>query len=134
MDIGEVIQRSGLPATTLHLWEKRGLITPCSRVGLRRQYPEDILERLAMIVVGKQVGFTLEQIGDMLAPGGLGADRIPLRARYEALLAQRARLDRAIEGLAHALECQHPSPLDCPGFKEKLRGVLPVTTSDSVAS
>jgi hypothetical protein len=43
--IGEVIARTGLPASTRHLWERRGLIETVKRNGLRGQYATDIFER-----------------------------------------------------------------------------------------
>lgn len=38
IDIGDVTAASGLPASTLHVWERHGLITPISRKSSRRQY------------------------------------------------------------------------------------------------
>lgn len=126
MDIGEVSRRSGLAPTTLHLWEKQGLVESTGRHGLRRQYDEDILERLAIIVVCQEVGFTLKQIRALLEPGALAASRVCLEDKRRELLEQRARIDRAIDGLGHAIECTHATPLECPNFLSKLDGVLPV--------
>ncbi len=49
MDIGEVIQRSGLPASTLRFYEDKKLIEPVGRNGLRRNYDADVLDRLASL-------------------------------------------------------------------------------------
>lgn len=130
MDIGEVMRRSGLPATTLHLWERRGLIEPTSRKGLRRQYAGDILERLALIIACKGVGFSLNETKRLLGPDGVAQDRTALVEKRQELLAQRERIDRALDGLEHAITCDHENILECPRFKEKLRGVLPVHRGD----
>ena len=101
LDIGEVIEATGLPASTLHLWEREGLIETCGRQGLRRQYRPDVIERIAMIVVLKFSGFTLAEIGDLLDPHAFDHDKTLLQSKLDQLRAHRARLDRAIEGIEH---------------------------------
>jgi hypothetical protein len=49
MDITEVAQHSGLPASTLRFYEERGLIASIARRGLRRLFDPSVLERLALI-------------------------------------------------------------------------------------
>ena len=60
MGIGEVIARSGLPASTLRFYEDKRLIQPIGRNGLRRIYDTDVLDRLSLIALGQNAGFTLE--------------------------------------------------------------------------
>jgi DNA-binding transcriptional MerR regulator len=38
LDIGEVRSHTGLPASTLHYYERHGLVRSVERAGLRRQY------------------------------------------------------------------------------------------------
>ena len=52
LDIGEVVKRSGVPASTLRYYEQLGLLQALGRRGLRRQYDEQVLERLALIGLG----------------------------------------------------------------------------------
>ncbi len=52
LDIGEVVKRSGVPASTLRYYEQLGLLHALGRRGLRRQYDEQVLERLALIGLG----------------------------------------------------------------------------------
>ena len=132
LDIGEVIAASGLPASTLHLWEREGLVMPAGRVGLRRQYRPEVLERLATVVVLKHSGFSLAEIRGLLEPAALQGDRSLLRSKLDELKAQRARLDTAIEGIEHGLACTAPSPVHCPGFQRHLDGVLPVGDSEGL--
>jgi len=48
LDIAEVARRSGVPASTLRFYEKKGLIASTGRRGLRRVFDPRVLERLAL--------------------------------------------------------------------------------------
>lgn len=126
IDIGEVIRRSGLPATTLHVWERRSLISPVARHGLRRQYPSDIFDRLATIVVLQDAGFRLDEIFEILQPSAFSSGKRMLEEKAAELRQRRNQLDRAIEGIQHAIDCPSPSPLTCAGFRSHLDEALPV--------
>lgn len=125
IDIGEVIARSGVAASTLHVWERNGLITPTGRSGLRRQYGDDILTRIAMIVTAQRAGFTHDEIRPML-DDGIDREKTELRTKLDELRARRDELDAAITSLEHALDCAYPSPTECPDFLAWLDGVLPI--------
>ena len=62
LDIGEVAKRSGLPVSTLRFYEEKGLIASIGRNGLRRIFDASVLERLALITLGRNAGFSLEEI------------------------------------------------------------------------
>lgn len=126
LDIGEVITRSGVPASTLHVWERHGLLQPVGRDGLRRQYDASALDTIAVIVVAQRSGFTLAEIADLLTPDAFAEGKDRLVEKLDELRHRRTELDRAISGLEHALACPEPSPLDCAEFKEKVSGVLPI--------
>lgn len=126
MDIGEVTAASGLPASTLHVWEKRGLLHPIGRESGRRQYDSSVLARIAIIVTMQRSGFTLEEIRGLLTPDAFAEGKDALAQKLAALTKQRRELDRAIEGIEHAIACSAPSPLECEGFRHHLDGVLPV--------
>ncbi len=126
LDIGDVTAASGLPASTLHVWERRGLLEPAGRVGRRRQYDANVLDRIAIIVTLQGSGFTLGEIVELLAAGAFDDDKQVLHEKLEVLVEQRRILDRAIDGIQHAIACPGPSPLDCDGFRQHLEGALPV--------
>ncbi len=121
MDIAEVAKRSGVPASTLRFYEEKGLIASVGRQGLRRLFASDVLERLALIALGRTAGFSLDEIARMFAPDGL-----PLIDRQ--LLADKAdELDRTIrklsavrDGLRHAAVCPAPTHMECPTFRRLL--------------
>ncbi len=58
LDIGEVARRSGVPASTLRYYEEKGLIASSGRHGLRRLFDAGVLERLALIGLGRAAGRT----------------------------------------------------------------------------
>lgn len=126
LDISEVVSATGLPASTLHVWERRGLIQPAARRANRRRYDPDVLDRIAVIVVLQRSGFRLHEIAGLLAADAFSGGKDALAAKLDQLTARRRSLDQAIEGLEHALRCTSPEPLECPGFRRHLDGVLPV--------
>jgi len=116
MDIGEVAKASGLPASTLRFYEEKGLIKSYGRNGLRRLFSANVVERLALIALGRNAGFSLEEIYEMFTPDGPVINR-------ELLLAKAGELDRKIkemtsmrDGLLHAAVCQAPNHFECPKF------------------
>ena len=135
MEIAEVVKKSGVPASTLRYYEERGLIRSIGRHGIRRVFSEDILQRLALIALGRATGFSLDEIADMF--GGNGRPRI----KSEDLLAKADQLDRQIQrlkamrdGLRHAAHCPAPSHMECPKFLRIVRvagaGRMSPLTSD----
>ena len=121
MDIAEVAKASGLPASTLRFYEEKGLIHSNGRNGLRRIFNDNVVERLALISLGRSAGFTLEEIGKMFTPEGPEINR-------SLLLAKAGELDKKInelvsmrDGLRHAAACKAPSHFECPKFLRLLR-------------
>jgi DNA-binding transcriptional MerR regulator len=122
LDIAEVAQRSGTPASTLRFYEEKGLIASIGRRGLRRLFDDSVLERLALIALGRVAGFSLEEIGSMFAPDGEPRiDRNNLRAKAEELDLTIQRLTAMSEGLRHAADCTAPSHMECPHFRRIVR-------------
>jgi DNA-binding transcriptional MerR regulator len=122
LDIGEVAQRSGVPPSTLRYYEERGLITSSGRRGLRRRFAPGVLERLALIALGRASGFSLDEIGRMFAPDGRPRiDRQLLAAKADELDAKIRELTAMREGLRHAAACKAPSHMECPTFRRLLR-------------
>mgnify|MGYP001964731658 CR=1 FL=1 len=62
MDIAEVAAQAGVPASTLRYYEEKGLITSIGRSGLRRVFDSGVVERLALIALGRAAGFSLDEI------------------------------------------------------------------------
>jgi DNA-binding transcriptional MerR regulator len=122
IDIAEVAQRSGVPAATLRFYEEKGLIASIGRRGLRRLFDASVLERLALIALGRAGGFSLDEIARMFAPDGRPRiDRRMLSAKADELEGTIRRLAAMRDGLRHAAACPAPSHMECPTFRRLLR-------------
>jgi len=122
LDIGEVAQRAGIPASTLRFYEEKGLVTSVGRRGLRRQYDPDVLERLALIALGRSAGFSLGEIARMFAPdGGVRIERQMLNDKAADLDVTIRKLSAMRDGLRHAAACRAPSHMECPTFRRLLK-------------
>jgi DNA-binding transcriptional MerR regulator len=118
MDIAEVARQSGLPASTLRFYEEKGLIASTGRHGLRRLYASGVMERLALIALGRSAGFSLDEIARMFAPDGKPRiDRRMLAGKADELDATIRRLTAMRDGLRHAAACPAPSHMECPKFR-----------------
>ena len=121
LDIAEVARRSGVPASALRYYERRGLIASAGRRGLRRLYDPRVLERLALIALGRSAGFSLDEIGGMFTPDGRPRiDRARLETRAQELDLTIRRLGALRDGLRHAAVCPAPSHMECPTFRRLL--------------
>lgn len=122
LDIAEVAQRSGVPASTLRFYEEKGLIASVGRRGLRRLFDPGVLERLALIALGRAAGFSLDEIALMFAPDGQPRiDRQRLAEKAEELDGTIRKLSAMRDGLRHAAACPAPSHMECPTFRSILR-------------
>lgn len=118
LDIGEVAQRSGVPASALRFYEERGLIASIGRRGQRRVFDEVVLQRLALIALGRAAGFSLDEIALMLGPDGqVRIDRQRLVDKADELERSIRQLTAMREGLLHAAACRAPSHMECPTFQ-----------------
>lgn len=121
MEISEVARRSGLPASTLRHYEQKRLIRSVGRSGLRRVFAPGILDRLALIALGRSAGFSLDEIARMFSEDGrVRIDRALLAQKAGELDATIRRLTALREGLRHAAACPAPSHLECPTFRRLL--------------
>nr|WP_232234595.1 MerR family transcriptional regulator [Actinoplanes sp. N902-109] len=117
MQIGEAAERVGLSIRTIRHYEEAGLIVPSARSeGGFRLYTEPDLDRLRVVKRMKPLGFTLEEMRDLLSildalrAGTPGDDRAALQERLamfhtaaqNRVQALREQLDTA-EGFAQQI-------------------------------
>jgi DNA-binding transcriptional MerR regulator len=122
LDISEVARRSGLPASTLRFYEEKKLIASVGRRGLRRLFDAGVLERLALIALGRAAGFSLDEIAGMFGPDGRPRiDRQRLAAKANELDARIRELRVLRDSLRHGAACPAPSYLECPTFRRLLQ-------------
>jgi DNA-binding transcriptional MerR regulator len=71
MKIGELAQRTGIPASTIRYYEKEGLLPKAQRgVNGYRVYQDNALERLDLIQLGQNLGLSLDAIRTVSALHG----------------------------------------------------------------
>lgn len=122
LDIAEVAGHARLPASTLRYYEEKGLIRSVGRRGLRRLFAPDVLQRLSLIKLGRNAGFTLEEIGGMFSPDGrLRIDRAKLKAKADDVQRTIRELTALRDGLLHAAACPARNHLECSSFQRLLR-------------
>ncbi len=121
LDIGEVAKRSGPPDSTLRFYEEKGLIRSTGRSGLRRLFATQILLQLEFIALGRQAGFSLEEIAAMFsADGQFQIDRKLLLAKADDVNRSIRQLIAVRDGLRHVAKCSAPRHLECPKFQRLL--------------
>ncbi|KQS53933.1 transcriptional regulator [Brevundimonas sp. Leaf363] len=120
--IRHLCREFGATARALRFYEDKGLLTP-ARKGQTRVYDSRDRARLKLILRGRRIGFTLQEIQDMLdlydsKDGNVHQMAVALRrhrAQIEALKQQREDLDGAIE-MAEAA---------CQAMEERLGATRP---------
>lgn len=87
---GQVAEAVGVNVETLRYYERRGIIAePDRSLGGHRLYPEQTVTTLRVIKAAQNLGFTLDEVADLLEAGrhrhGVGSG---LQSRTEAKLAE----------------------------------------------
>ncbi|MDC6120043.1 MerR family transcriptional regulator [Serratia rubidaea] len=128
LDIGRVAKLSGVAPSTLRFYEKKGLITPIGRNGLRRQYRQDVLYTLQLIALGQAAGFTLEEMRAMFdAQGKVTIEREKMLERARAIDKAILRLQLLSRGLKHVANCTQPDHSQCHEFQKTVARGLSLT-------
>ncbi|GAA3601489.1 helix-turn-helix domain-containing protein [Nonomuraea rosea] len=118
VDIGEVSRRTGLAASALRFYERKGLIAAEGRNGLRRAYRPETLDRLALIACARDAGFSLSEIAEFLRARPSDARlRERMAVKEREVDARVAQLTRLRDSLRHAAVCEHDPLVECPEFK-----------------
>ncbi len=107
--IRDLTREFDVTARTLRFYEEKSLLAP-ERAGQERLYSRRDRARLKYVLMGKCVGFSLEEIRDMLDLYDLGDGQVTqLRVAHERFIEQidrlkrqRAETDRAIAELERA--------------------------------
>lgn len=116
MSIAEASEALGVTQRTLRFYEDKGLIEP-KRVGTMRVYSRREMGRMQLILRGKQLGFSIREIGEFLSLYDLDPDQVvqarrvieATQLRLGELRQQRDAIDQTIgelEGLV-ALSQRH---------------------------
>ena len=119
---GEVAARAGVNIQTLRYYERRGLFpTPRRTSAGYRQYADDAVARLRFIKHAQELGFSLNEIQDLLGlrvRHGAACDAVERTTRQKIEVVQQRirdlqRMKRTLERLAAACAARRPTD-DCP--------------------
>jgi DNA-binding transcriptional MerR regulator len=102
--IGDIAREFGVSLRALRFYEDRGLLRPHRR-GTTRLYSDRDRSHLQMILKGKQLGFTLSEIREILAARGDAMDGwdLELNLHPDQIIAQIRHLERQRADLEIAL-------------------------------
>jgi MerR family transcriptional regulator, copper efflux regulator len=125
LTIGRLAQGAGVAIDTVRFYEREGLLPePRRRPSGYREYDSTSVARLRFIRRAKELGFTLDEIRDLLAlsadrHGGVEGVRERAAARLAAIDARIAELQRVRDGLAALVDAcpGHGAPDTCPILK-----------------
>jgi MerR family transcriptional regulator, copper efflux regulator len=116
--IGELAARFGVAAHVLRHWEDMGLLSPARRAAGRRVYGPAHVTRVAEILIGKDAGFSLDQLRELFAAPDQDRRREVLRAQLAQVRERIARLTLSQTLLEHGLRCRHEDYQACPRFQD----------------
>lgn len=118
LTIGELARRAGVATSALRYYEEVGLLPAPARVSGQRRYPESAVHRVGVILLLRDVGFTLAEQKELTASGTIAPDEWRRLARRKlAFLDERiADAQSAREAIAHSLRCPHEDFEHCPSF------------------
>ena len=109
LTIGEVAERSGMAASAIRFYDRKGLIQAERTSSGQRRFRRDVLRRIACIRIAQRVGLSLEEIVEAL--DGLPTERAPNLEDWRRLTrGWRDRLDQRIallEALRGGLSSLH---------------------------
>ena len=120
LTVGEVAKRSGVPISTIHFYESKGLIESSRSEGNQRRYAAVVLRYIAVIKVAQRTGIPLESIRqafEHFPAGGVltAAQWEKLSARWRSELDARIhKLVRLRDELDSCIGCGCLSLKDCP--------------------
>jgi MerR family copper efflux transcriptional regulator len=125
LTIGRIAQSAGVAIDTIRFYEREGLLPePRRRPSGYREYDQATVSRLRFIRRAKDLGFTLDEIRELLALSadrndGVEGVRERAAARLRAIDERIAELQRVRDGLSELVDAcpGHGAPEACPILK-----------------
>ncbi|NQE91590.1 MerR family transcriptional regulator [Nocardia terpenica] len=124
--IRQVADHFAIPLSTLHYWERRGLLTPARRGG-QRYYDRDQLYRIALIRLWRSTAhMSIDEIATILGDSTRPHNwRDIVTARITTIETTLTELATARTYLHLLLACPHDNALDhCEGFRAQVNDSL----------
>ncbi|GAA5126743.1 MerR family transcriptional regulator [Pseudonocardia adelaidensis] len=123
LSIGELSERTGVPATTLRYYDELGLVRPAVRAAGRRRYSESAVREVGLVVFFREIGFSLAEIGRFVT-GGRRCQQEMIDRKLAELAEQQHRIEVARAALEHGRRCPAGEPVRCPRFWSIIDGRL----------
>jgi len=106
MTIGQISKNTNVGIETIRFYERKGLIDNPPRLESGyRQYPENTIERIRFIKLAKELGFSLKDIGELLA---LKVNRLAscgsIKVKAESKLAEIESKIHDLQKMANSLK------------------------------
>lgn len=121
LSIGELAAKFGLAPHVLRHWEETGLLTPPRGGNGRRVYSSQDVTRIALILLGKEAGLTLDQLRHLFAFSGDRDARSVLYGQHRDELTRRISAAQAsLEIVEHAMQCDADDIATCPDLQAKV--------------
>jgi len=118
LTIGELAKSTGVATSALRYYEELGLIPAPVRVSGQRRYPESAVGLVGVILLLRDVGFSLRESKALLASRTQAVDgwRRLAQRKLANLDEQIAKAQTAKEAITHALHCPHDDIATCRNF------------------
>lgn len=118
LTIGELARRAGVATSALRYYEELGLLPAPARMSGQRHYPESAVGLVGIILLLRDVGFSLAEQKALMASRAVALDdwRRLVQRKLAELNEQIAKAQAAREAVEHALRCPHEDILQCPNF------------------
>lgn len=123
LSIGQLADRTGVPATTLRYYDELGLVRPVSRAAGRRRYAASAVRDVGLILCFREIGFSLAEIARFVAGERDGRHEMIDRKLAE-LAEQQHRIEVARTALEHGKKCPASEPMRCSRFWSIVEGRL----------
>lgn len=122
--VGRTAKRCGVKISTLHFYEKKGLIKSWRNPGNQRRYKADVMRRVAVIKAAQKVGISLESIKSAIAT--LPNNRTPSVKDWEKLAtlwrgelnAKIQYLEKLRDSMTSCIGCGCLSMKKCPLYNQ----------------
>jgi DNA-binding transcriptional MerR regulator len=121
LSIGELSERTGVPATTLRYDDELGLVRPTARAAGRRRYAASAVRDVGVILFFREIGFSLAEIGRFIA-GERQCRREMIDHKLAELAEQQHRIEVARTALEHGRQCPASEPMQCSRFWSIIEG------------
>ena len=118
LTIGALARRTGVATSALRYWEELGLMPAPARVSGQRRYPESAVGLVGVILLLRDVGFSLRESKAFLASRTQAVEgwRRLAQRKLANLDEQIVKAETARKAITHALHCPHDDITTCRNF------------------